>query len=152
MIIVITVRGLDGFFRWRPIHVVNIILRHFDTFKKCSYFAVFLGLVQMFESQVVCECRRVFRLVWPIKQQRIPTGWILLCLFVFCLLRRGVFLSVAVAEKRAGMAGVEANVSRLFLSFFFELGVCMSACVCVQSSKKTKQMRNIVAGAGYLFA
>jgi hypothetical protein len=24
---------VDGFFRWRPIHVVNIItLRHFDTF------------------------------------------------------------------------------------------------------------------------
>jgi hypothetical protein len=105
------------------------------------------------KPQVVCECRReIFRLVWLIKQQQIPTGWIFSSVCA-CLLfvETGSFLSVAVAEKPGGN-GRSGGQCFEVIPFLFSLNwvcVCMSACVC---NKAKKQMRNIVASAGYLFA
>lgn len=111
------------------------ILTHFKKFSR----VFFLGPVQMFETSSSLRVpQSIFRLVWLTKQQQIPTGWILssVCLSFVCW--DGKFLSVAVAENRAGMAGVEANVSRLFLSFFLWIGcvcVCLHVCAIKQRNK-----------------
>jgi hypothetical protein len=104
------------------------ILTHFK-----KYSRVFWVLFKCLKPQVVCECRReIFRLVWLIKQQQIPTGWIFSSVCA-CLLfvETGSFLSVAVAEKPGGN-GRSGGQCFEVIPFLFSLNwVCVCVCVCL---------------------
>lgn len=136
---------------------VGLILCHFGCFGTCSNVWI--------SSSFLWECRRVFvytqetYLAHHNSRNSLTVDWLagLSCCFFsfrlsFVCWDESFFLSVAVAEKRAGVGWGQCQCFGGYSFLFLWIG-----CVFVSVCNKTKQMRNnvavvVVGIVGYLFA